>query len=634
MIDKYAVEATRRHMERNLLELSDAGTLRVARFAHDMVSWHFGIEEVIVAALDMANKGRAACEEKKVIPPPGMAQSLEYYLGTNLYDPTIDIESVECSCVPSVVERLKSCANTQTVGNERRRWKTEDATANLRVPAILCLGGCCSAFASGKNPKKDSREIDRFLEAFETAARQYGQSPDKEPRDIGKEDPRDLTLGDQDIDDTMGPVRRNSRLTNLKPYKTSIEYSVENALIVVSRVAITYGNAIGYGPRKPAVANLWLGNGFGRTLAIFEGETPNGPLKYGTVEYGGKRQPAEVMRATIFSLLGCSNFVVGFNLGWTLTALNLVLPGHRVMDLGTEPAFQHWCRRLTVRRSGWRDAFIENMVNSYDRRIPAMFYDIDLCSTPGEVDPIRELYYTAAIWNIIQKQTKAIRELPEVHKIKMLVPVGSGDAVQPEDDIMFKNQILLTLVEGRPPATELKATASEVLALLHEAPLDGIGWHGDQAEFLKKCMEMVVEWANLSLQCDSYISEYGKYQERCQFAVNLALPSRRVEGDAGLMTRMINHHSGATLQDMRGINLNEPEIRTYAGPRLFTCWLDFGLRREMIKTAQPPPPPAQDFIKLPDYVLASTLAPPAATRSTSVMPTQPGTSTHRKCSGS
>ena len=105
-----------------------------------------------------------------------------------------------------------------------------------------------------------------------------------------------------------------------------------------------------------------------------------------------------------------------------------------------------------------------------------MFYDIDLCTTPGEVDPIRELYYAAAIWNVIQKQTKSIRELPEVRKIKLMVPVGSGNAVQFEDDIMFKNQIFITYVENRPPATELKATAQEVLAFLHEAPLNGIEW--------------------------------------------------------------------------------------------------------------------------------------------------------------
>ena len=173
MLDEYGLGATHHHMDQNLLGLSDATTLRVARFAHYMVSWHFGLKEVIVAALDMSNRGRAPCEGERVIPAPRLAQSLEYYLGTNLYDPTIDIGFFECSCVPSVVERLKSCSNTQTVGNKRRRWKTEEATANLRTPAILCLGGCCSTFASGKNPKKDSREIDRFLVAFKTAARQY-----------------------------------------------------------------------------------------------------------------------------------------------------------------------------------------------------------------------------------------------------------------------------------------------------------------------------------------------------------------------------------------------------------------------------------------------------------------------------
>ena len=95
-----------------------------------------------------------------------------------------------------------------------------------------------------------------------------------------------------------------------------------------------------------------------------------------------------------------------------------------------------------------------------------MFYNINLCSTPGEVHPIRELYYTAAIWHVIQKQTKAILELPEVHKIKLLVPVCSEDTAQPEDDKMFKNQILLTNVEGKPPSTKLKETPAEV-SFLH-----------------------------------------------------------------------------------------------------------------------------------------------------------------------
>ena len=83
ILDEYALGATRHHVDRNLIELSYAGTLRVARLAHDMVSWHFRLEEMIVAALDMANKGRAACEGERVIPAARLAQSLEYYLGTN-----------------------------------------------------------------------------------------------------------------------------------------------------------------------------------------------------------------------------------------------------------------------------------------------------------------------------------------------------------------------------------------------------------------------------------------------------------------------------------------------------------------------------------------------------------------------
>ena len=80
----------------------------------------------------------------------------------------------------------------------------------------------------------------------------------------------------------MGPVRRNGRLINLKLYKTSgtIEIGVANAIIVVSRVALTYGDAMGYGPSKPVVVNLWLGTGYGRTLVIAEGELPNVPLPF------------------------------------------------------------------------------------------------------------------------------------------------------------------------------------------------------------------------------------------------------------------------------------------------------------------------------------------------------------------
>ncbi len=60
---------------------------------------------------------------------------------------------------------------------------------------------------------------------------------------------------------------------------------------------------MGYGPRKPVVVNLWLGNGYGRTLVIAEGEIPNVPLPFGAVEYGGKRLSEDkcVQRSTACS---------------------------------------------------------------------------------------------------------------------------------------------------------------------------------------------------------------------------------------------------------------------------------------------------------------------------------------------
>ena len=85
------------------------------------------------------------------------------------------------------------------------------------------------------------------------------------------------------------------------------------------------------------------------------------------------------------------------------------------------------------------------------------------------------------------------------------------------------------------------------------------------------------------------------------------------------MSSCINHHSGTTLKQLRGININEPAINTYAGHRLFTCWLDFGVRPHLIKTAIPAPQPPVDPTELPENVLAGPAATSSAS-STSVAP--------------
>ena len=66
LMNDYALAAMHRGSDLRLLELADGRTLRLARFARDMVSWHFGVEELVVAALDKGNKGRAACQGGRV----------------------------------------------------------------------------------------------------------------------------------------------------------------------------------------------------------------------------------------------------------------------------------------------------------------------------------------------------------------------------------------------------------------------------------------------------------------------------------------------------------------------------------------------------------------------------------------
>ena len=54
-----------------------------------------------------------------MIPAPRLAQSLEYYRGTNFYDPTIDIRFVECSCAPPRKEETKSSSKKRNVNPAR-----------------------------------------------------------------------------------------------------------------------------------------------------------------------------------------------------------------------------------------------------------------------------------------------------------------------------------------------------------------------------------------------------------------------------------------------------------------------------------------------------------------------------------
>lgn len=78
----------------------------------------------------------------------------------------------------------------------------------------------------------------------------------------------------------------------------------------------------------------------------------------------------------------------------------------------------------------------------------------------------------------------AIRSLPNIRNITILMLVISDKSAHPENDVMFKHGILLTLMIRQVSATDFNITAVEVLSLLHEAPRTGIEWPGNRRIYL------------------------------------------------------------------------------------------------------------------------------------------------------
>ena len=631
LLDEYACKSTKWNANVCHIDLADGGTLTLAEMAYEVLSWHFGLEDLVVAALDMGAKTRCAKEGTHVV--PGNAMKLEYYLGTDLYDPNLDIERVECSCSDEVVNRLKSNKNLQTLGNDIRRWKNNPATQYKRIPAVFAYAYCSTGFmkAGRELSKQDPEKLERFIQEFRAAATRLGRDTTKEPEFYEAEDPRDTTLKPQQEQDgeaeLPGSIRRGSRLLHLNLFPTEGRFELlrENALIVVARVG-AYTNLDDEQSGTPCITNLVFGNSDGRVLAIYEGvrhEFVTRPV--GTIEYGGVITSIEEMRISLLKYLGSRNFLVGFNVGWTLAALNLVLPGHRVVDLGTEDSFQFLCRKMADLNKNFRDVLIDNMRNSYDRRIPAVLVadGLELSDANGQVDPYRETYYTSALWNIVSDRVRHHRESEAVLKIKMMVPVGAGTGPTVDEELLLVNEVSLIRYTPDNMGASLKCTSAELFEILDVSPTE-INWQGaGNQEFLDKCLEMVRVWAPATVWKEWngwwYDDAYGTPKDRCEFAVNLSIPSRVMKDRLQLMVNCINHNSSTSIFELRmriPQYLGYPELRTYIGRRLFTCWLDFGVRREQIKEAQPPPTTV-DLEALPENVLDTSASTSTSAKTTS-----------------
>ena len=366
----------------------------------------------------------------------------------------------------------------------------------------------------------------------------------------------------------------------------------------------------------PYLENLYLGNSDGRVLAFFEKKRTelNILTPYGTCKYGGKESTTEEMRHELLRYLGCNNYIVGFNVGWTLAALNLVLPGHRIVDIGTEDTFQFLCQQMAQLNRNFRNVFVEDLVNSYDRRIPATLFNEGLDLYPSEeVDPFREVYYTSAIYNVLNFRIKEHRERPDVLKVKMLVPIGAGTTPTIQEEKLLLENVSLIRSTPENVHPDFKCTSAQIFEILDVSPVKNFVWEGEHQDFLNKCVEFVHLWGSNSqwkeFAAFSYKNSYGDWNQRNRFAVNLGIPSTVVNDWIRLLISCINHHSAASIKELREYPnryLGRSNLQSYVGRRLFTIWMDFAPRNELVDEVQPKP--AEDPLALPENVMETTAA--------------------------
>ena len=189
-----------------------------------------------------------------------------------------------------------------------------------------------------------------------------------------------------------------------------------------------------------------------------------------------------------------------------------------------------------------------------------------------------------------------------------MVPVGAGTTPTIEEEKFLLDDFPLIRCTPENVDVSIKCTSAQVFEILDISPKQ-MEWTGEHQEFLDKCVEMVRIWTPATSWREwnnwTYNDAYGEPKDRCMFAVNLSIPSRVIKDRIQLMVNCINHHSGTSIFEFRTRAVQYfgyPELRTYIGRRLFTCWLDFAVRRERINEAQPPPI-VVDLEALPENVL-------------------------------
>ena len=246
--------------------------------------WHCGIEDFAVLALDIDSQCRS--EKRGLRAPSLQVAGLTHYLGLPPYDPGPEIGLVETSCTAEVLSILKTAKMSTSLGCAVYKWTREEATRDLRVPAILQMGVCSAPFALARHQKRpdDNKDVCPFVAAFRKLATDLGADPDLEPRQkVDNPEHEDSSVDvdrarDGQLVSTYGAVRISGSLTEraLTSSGTPPDLGLENALLIVARIGLR--SPAGVEERSiPEILSMVLSNGFARILEIYDNEAvPDG----------------------------------------------------------------------------------------------------------------------------------------------------------------------------------------------------------------------------------------------------------------------------------------------------------------------------------------------------------------------
>jgi len=203
---------------------------------------------------------------------------------------------------------------------------------------------------------------------------------------------------------------------------------LQNGLIISGQVTIIEVR----GKLRLVPLTIVLANALGRILALCPGSPYQGAGAASRHPLGESMSAAQ-LRRRILQLLGANNILVGFHLGWILTSIELQLPAHRVVELGEEPAFQHYVQDMSVKNGFTDDFFRGDQIPSFDRRWPAVFSGEYFSFGRGAAFAIRETFYFAALWNLFGDKICLRRRSAAVFRLKAAYVVGCGSGYDLEE---------------------------------------------------------------------------------------------------------------------------------------------------------------------------------------------------------